>query len=290
MTSITLLPLPVPTFSAVDAPPAAEVVERLDVGIGQIVDVDVVADARAVGRGIVVAEHLHRRALAQRCLHHQRDEVERLPPVLADAAVGAGAGGVEVAQADRAQAVADAVPVAGSARSSPSTRRRCSRVGSVRLRSTGTTAGVPYTEHDDENTMSLTPAVSIASTSFTVPVTLLNQYRDGLLHRLADALVRGEVDDLGDVASVHSSTTRSRSAMLPSTSSASITALRWPYSIESSTTTSWPKRGQPANGVRADVAGAAGDEDAHRDALRSCRNQSIIRVSPSRSSIVGCQP
>ena len=61
---------------------------------------------------------------------------------------------------------------------------------------------MPYTEHDDENTMSLTPAVSIASTSFTVPVTLLSQYRDGLLHRLADVLVRGEVHDLGDVASV----------------------------------------------------------------------------------------
>ena len=40
---------------------------------------------------------------------------------------------------------------------------------------TGTTAGVPYTEHDDEKTMSLTPAVSIASTSFTVPVTLFSQ-------------------------------------------------------------------------------------------------------------------
>ena len=78
ITSITLLPMPVPTLSAVECSAAGEVVERLDVGVGEIVDVDVVADARAVGRGVVVAEHLHRRALAERGLHHQRDEVERL--------------------------------------------------------------------------------------------------------------------------------------------------------------------------------------------------------------------
>src|SRR3954465_12301246 len=51
------------------------------------------------------------------------------------------------------------------------------RIGAPSL--TGTSAGLPYTEHDDEKTMSLTPAVSIASTNFTVPVTLLSQYRDG---------------------------------------------------------------------------------------------------------------
>ena len=74
--------------------------------VGQIVDVDVVADACAVGSRVVVAEHLHGRPLAERCLHHQRDEVQRLAPVLADATVGAGAGGVEVAQADGTQPVA----------------------------------------------------------------------------------------------------------------------------------------------------------------------------------------
>jgi hypothetical protein len=53
------------------------VVERTDVRVGQVVDVDVVADARAVGRGVVVAEHLHRGPLAEHGLHHERDEVER---------------------------------------------------------------------------------------------------------------------------------------------------------------------------------------------------------------------
>ncbi len=49
--------------------------------------------------------------------------------------------------------------------------------------------------------MSLMPAVSIASTNLTVPVTLFSQYARRLLHRFADALVCGEVHDLGDVAS-----------------------------------------------------------------------------------------
>src|SRR6187401_290925 len=41
---------------------------------------------------------------------------------------------------------------------------------------TGTVAGVPYTEHDDEKTMSRTPAFIAASTSVAVPSMLLRQY------------------------------------------------------------------------------------------------------------------
>jgi hypothetical protein len=44
---------------------------------------------------------------------------------------------------------------------------------------TGTPAGVPWTEHDYENTMSSTPVARHASMSSTVPVTLLRQYRAG---------------------------------------------------------------------------------------------------------------
>ena len=41
------------------------------------------------------------------------------------------------------------------------------------------------------------------------------------------------------------------------------------------------ERGQPAHGVRADVSGTAGDQDAH-PMPSAVRNQLIIRVSPSR--------
>ena len=44
---------------------------------------------------------------------------------------------------------------------------------------TGTEAGVPLTEHDDEKTIWVTPARSSASTSWTVPATLFIQYLVG---------------------------------------------------------------------------------------------------------------
>src|SRR5688572_11896282 len=45
--------------------------------------------------------------------------------------------------------------------------------------STGTAAGVPYTEHDDEKTTLRTPARDAASSRRTVPSTLLRKYIDG---------------------------------------------------------------------------------------------------------------
>ena len=46
---------------------------------------------------------------------------------------------------------------------------------------------------------------------------------------------------------------------------------------------------QHADRMGTDVAGSAGHKDGH---VRSSfvRNQSIIRVRPARSEIVGCQP
>ena len=75
-----------------------EPVQRLDVGIGQIGDVDVVADAGAVGGGVIVAEQGQRRAVAGDRLHRQRDEVRFGIVELANLAIGVGAGGVEVAK------------------------------------------------------------------------------------------------------------------------------------------------------------------------------------------------
>jgi len=83
--------------------------EGQDVRLGQVDDVDVVADARAVGRGVVVAEDGDGRALAEGHLQDERDEVGFGVVVLA--ALGRAAGCIEVAQAGVAQAVRDVQPV-----------------------------------------------------------------------------------------------------------------------------------------------------------------------------------
>ena len=64
-TSLTEWPRPVPRLIAWLGVPRAEALERAQVRVGQIHDVDVVADRRAVRRRVVGAEHLHRRARAR---------------------------------------------------------------------------------------------------------------------------------------------------------------------------------------------------------------------------------
>ena len=69
--------------------PAAARLDRLqgeEVGLRQVVDVDVVADARPVGRRVVGAEHLDGRAAAQRGLEDERDQVRLGVVVLAEVA------------------------------------------------------------------------------------------------------------------------------------------------------------------------------------------------------------
>ena len=68
-------------------------------------DVDVVADAGAVGRGVVVAKDLHALALPQSDLQDDGDEVRLGVMVLTDAAVVGRAGSVEVTQRRVPQAV-----------------------------------------------------------------------------------------------------------------------------------------------------------------------------------------
>ena len=91
--------------------PVREQVERPDVGVGEVLDVDVVADARPVGRRVVLAVHLHWSAGAEDGLHDERDQVDRERPVLADHCVAARTSSVEVAKADRAEPGGDAVPM-----------------------------------------------------------------------------------------------------------------------------------------------------------------------------------
>ena len=88
MTSWTLAPWPVPKLSLAMAA-RFELFQRRHVGRGQIVDVDVIANAGAVGGGIVVAENLDTLALSQRHLQHQRNQMRFRVVVFANRAVGA---------------------------------------------------------------------------------------------------------------------------------------------------------------------------------------------------------
>ena len=66
--------------------------------LGQILDMDVVALAGAIGRRIVAAEDAERPALVERRLDGERDQVGFGRVRFADVAVAVGAGRVEVAQ------------------------------------------------------------------------------------------------------------------------------------------------------------------------------------------------
>ena len=76
---------------------------------GEVVDVDEIADAGAVGRGVFVAVDLRLLLLAERDLDDVGDEVGLDAVILAEFL--ARAGGVEVAQVDVHQAVDLVVPV-----------------------------------------------------------------------------------------------------------------------------------------------------------------------------------
>jgi hypothetical protein len=66
--------------------------------VGEVFHVNVIADARAVSRWIVVAEDPDGMALPKRHLEHTRDQMRLRMMVFAHSAVRCGAGGVEVAQ------------------------------------------------------------------------------------------------------------------------------------------------------------------------------------------------
>ena len=87
--------------------PAAGAGQREQVGVGEVLDVHVVADARAVGRRVVLAEDGQRLPLPRGDLQGQRDEVGLGRVPLAEPE--GGARDVEVAQADRGEPVGDRV-------------------------------------------------------------------------------------------------------------------------------------------------------------------------------------
>src|SRR5581483_5732533 len=94
----------------------AEVVKSLfagregqDMGLGQINDVDIIPDAGAVGRGIIGAVNLALGGLAERDFEDVRDEVGFDAMMFAEFL--AGAGGVEIAEGDKLEAVDLVIPV-----------------------------------------------------------------------------------------------------------------------------------------------------------------------------------
>src|SRR5262249_22979531 len=86
----------------------AQIGERGQVRAGEVVDVDIVAHAGAVGRGVIVAEHGQLRATADRDFAGDLGQQRRLLGRLADAAADVAAGDVEVAQRDVGRAAGEA--------------------------------------------------------------------------------------------------------------------------------------------------------------------------------------
>ena len=105
ITSRTLVPVSVPRLNTSDAPPASRWRKASTWASARSADVDIVADASAIRRGEIVAEH---GKLAVACAgggNRQRDQVRLGLMPLADFPCGIGTRRVEIAQCHRAQAV-----------------------------------------------------------------------------------------------------------------------------------------------------------------------------------------
>ncbi len=82
-----------------------EFFEYGDVGAAEVVDVDVVAEAGAVGGRVIGAEDFDVFAFAEGDVEDEGNEVGFGGMVFADLAVGGGSGGVEIAEGGGAEAV-----------------------------------------------------------------------------------------------------------------------------------------------------------------------------------------
>ena len=116
-TSSTETGSPLPRLNDSEAPPRFEPPQGTQVCVGEVGDVDVVAQARAVGRRVVVAEDLQR-VTPHRRIHRPRDHVDLRGVVLAEPPVGIRTRGVEVAGARRPAGHTPARSAAARVRSS----------------------------------------------------------------------------------------------------------------------------------------------------------------------------
>src|SRR5712671_3274273 len=74
-------------------------------GLGKVINVNVIANAGAVGRGIIRAEDLDLRPLAKNGLQDERNEMRFRIVIFANLGIGAGAGGVEIAECSTGPAI-----------------------------------------------------------------------------------------------------------------------------------------------------------------------------------------
>ena len=82
--------------------------EAEHMGFGQIAHMDVIADAGAIGGGVVVAEDLQVGAAARHHIKHERDQVGFRVVVFTQIAIGIGAGSIEIAENHTGQPVGSA--------------------------------------------------------------------------------------------------------------------------------------------------------------------------------------
>ena len=82
--------------------PARSIVEQMpectSVGVGQILDVNVVADGSAVGRWVVGAEHLYWGKFTKCRLNHERNQIGFGVMLLTQLALMIGSHGIEIAK------------------------------------------------------------------------------------------------------------------------------------------------------------------------------------------------
>ena len=185
-------------FADAVAIPVAEVeeargagLEREKMGLGDVDDVDVVADAGAVWRGIIGAEDLAFLGLSEGDLEHVGDQVRLHPVMFAEAF--AGPGGVEVAEGDELHAVELVIPLEdllehqlGLAVGIHRLLRRGLVDGHAVRRAEGGAGGA---EDEFLHPVLLRGVDEVQSARDIVPEILR-----GVDHRFADQRVRGEVD------------------------------------------------------------------------------------------------
>ncbi len=135
---------------------------------------------------------------------------------------------------------------------------------------------MPYTEQLDEKTMRRTSHASSVAEQGDRLHDVVGEVAVGDLHRLARGLVGGEVDRPNRPRSRAPCARRARRPRCRLRSTARPAPRRAsPNSMESSTTTSRPAACNAPDRLRADVAGAAGDQDRHQAPISAPSHGSV---------------
>src|ERR1700722_12676689 len=99
------LSVPITAIAHEAGPTGAQIGERAQMRVDQVGDLDIVAHTRAVAGRIVLAEDLDLRMEPKRRLDGALDQMGGVGRRLAEAALGIGAGDIEIAQRDVAEIV-----------------------------------------------------------------------------------------------------------------------------------------------------------------------------------------